>query len=61
MCETVGTCYEEYVQDASRHYQNWIKKTSEFNWPMEAIFPDKNDLSPECMYILLYFLLLQLQ
>lgn len=39
MLDTGGTCYEEYVQDASRHYQNWITKTKNFNWPMEASFP----------------------
>lgn len=47
MCESVGTCYEEYVQDASRHYQNWVVKTNDFNWPIEALFIDKGDLSPE--------------
>lgn len=39
MSESVGTCYEEYMQDASRHYQNWIKKTSKFHWPIEATSP----------------------
>ncbi|XP_070493260.1 FHF complex subunit HOOK interacting protein 2A-like isoform X2 [Chironomus tepperi] len=41
MAESVGTCYEEYMQDASRHYQMWIKKTSKFNWPIEATSPTK--------------------
>lgn len=41
MSESVGTCYEEYMQDASRHYQNWIKKTSKFHWPIEATSPVK--------------------
>ncbi|KAG4072221.1 hypothetical protein HA402_007631 [Bradysia odoriphaga] len=36
MSEGVGTCYEEYVQDANRHYQNWILKTVDYNWPTEA-------------------------
>lgn len=36
MSEGVGTCYEEYVQDANRHYQNWILKTVEYDWPTEA-------------------------
>lgn len=40
MCEGAGTCYEEYVQDASRHYQNWMYKTESFNWPAEAISDD---------------------
>lgn len=44
MCESVGTCYEEYVQDASRHYQNWISKTADFNWPVEAL--SNIDLQP---------------
>lgn len=39
MAESVGTCYEEYMQDASRHYQIWIKKTSKFHWPVEATSP----------------------
>lgn len=43
--EGVGTCYEEYVQDASRHYQIWIKKTENFSWPVEAVFSDVNDRS----------------
>lgn len=47
MCENGGTCYQEYVQDASRHYQNWINKTKNFNWPVEAIFIDRSDSSPE--------------
>lgn len=41
MAESVGTCYEEYMQDASRHYQIWIKKTEKFNWPFEASSPMK--------------------
>lgn len=41
MAESVGTCYEEYMQDASRHYQLWIKKTSKFHWPVEASSPVK--------------------
>lgn len=36
MSEGVGTCYEEYVQDANRHYQNWILKTIDYDWPTEA-------------------------
>lgn len=47
MCESVGTCYEEYVQDASRHYQNWILKTNDFKWPIEALFVDKGELNQE--------------
>lgn len=46
MCDSGGTCYEEYVQDASRHYQNWITKTKDFNWPIEAVFPsDQSEVS----------------
>lgn len=41
MAESVGTCYEEYMQDASRHYQLWIKKTCKFHWPVEASSPIK--------------------
>lgn len=41
MAESVGTCYEEYMQDASRHYQMWIKKTMKFHWPVEASSPVK--------------------
>lgn len=41
MAESVGTCYEEYMQDASRHYQLWIKKTAKFYWPVEASSPVK--------------------
>lgn len=41
MAESAGTCYEEYMQDASRHYQMWIKKTLKFNWPIEATSPVK--------------------
>lgn len=46
MKEGIGTCYEEYVQDAGRHYQNWIDKTETFNWPIEAIFLPKDE-TPE--------------
>lgn len=35
--DSIGTCYEEYVQDANRHYKNWIAKTAKFNWPIEAV------------------------
>lgn len=70
--DSIGTCYEEYVQDANRHYkvnsllffaykytfsmvslfvfQNWIAKTSKFDWPIEAVCrPKESDdlLSPE--------------
>lgn len=53
MAESVGTCYEEYMQDASRHYQQWIKKTSSFRWPIEASSPvrrvtSKSPSSREC-------------
>lgn len=53
MAESVGTCYEEYMQDASRHYQQWIKKTSSFRWPIEATSPirrvtSKSPSSREC-------------
>lgn len=53
MAESVGTCYEEYMQDASRHYQMWIKKTSKFHWPVEASSPvkrapQKSPTSGEC-------------
>ncbi|KAG5680295.1 hypothetical protein PVAND_009813 [Polypedilum vanderplanki] len=41
MSESVGTCYEEYMEDANRHYQMWIKKTSKFHWPIEATSPVK--------------------
>lgn len=43
MSEEVGTCYEEYMQDASRHYQLWIKKTNPFSWPIEAVWSDHAD------------------
>ncbi|CAG9810988.1 unnamed protein product [Chironomus riparius] len=46
MAESAGTCYEEYMQDASRHYQMWIKKTWKFNWPVEATSPVKRPKSP---------------
>jgi hypothetical protein len=53
MAEAVGTCYEEYMQDASRHYQLWIKKTHKFHWPIEASSPikrapNKSPVSGEC-------------
>lgn len=41
-----GTCYEEYVQDASVHYQRWIHRTSEFKWPTDAYFNEKHEFSP---------------
>uniref|UniRef100_A0A182PFF9 FHF complex subunit HOOK-interacting protein C-terminal domain-containing protein n=1 Tax=Anopheles epiroticus TaxID=199890 RepID=A0A182PFF9_9DIPT len=44
--EAGGICYEEYMQDANRHYQTWIKKTHGFSWPVEAIWPDSGDSSP---------------
>ncbi|XP_059610454.1 FHF complex subunit HOOK interacting protein 2A-like [Phlebotomus argentipes] len=47
--ESVGTCYEEYMKDANQHYRTWIKKTEHFNWPVEAVFPEKDDLTPECV------------
>lgn len=52
MSDGVGTCYEEYVQDANRHYQNWIQKTVDYNWPTEAKCPSASktnsmtDLNP---------------
>lgn len=49
MNESVGTCYEEYMQDASHHYQKWIKKTEKFNWPVEAVWPEPkvdNQINP---------------
>lgn len=55
MSEGVGTCYEEYVQDANRHYQNWILKTVDYNWPTEAKCPSASktnsttDLNRECI------------
>lgn len=39
-----GTCYEEYVQDASRHYQIWMKKTEGFDWPNEAVWSSQPDV-----------------
>lgn len=41
-----GTCYEEYVQDASVHYQRWIARTSDFKWPIDAYFTDQHEFSP---------------
>ncbi|XP_053681161.1 FHF complex subunit HOOK interacting protein 2A-like [Anopheles nili] len=41
-----GICYEEYMQDANRHYQTWIKKTHGFTWPVEAIWPSSGETSP---------------
>lgn len=40
--DSIGTCYEEYVQDANRHYRNWLIKTSSFNWPIEAVSVPKD-------------------
>lgn len=53
MCEGAGTCYEEYVQDASRHYQNWMYKTESFNWPAEAISEESHsdDASSEVLVL----------
>ncbi|CRK97977.1 CLUMA_CG011349, isoform A [Clunio marinus] len=53
MAESVGTCYEEYMQDASRHYKLWINKTSKFHWPIEASSPikrvrNKSPTTAEC-------------
>uniref|UniRef100_A0A182R111 FHF complex subunit HOOK-interacting protein C-terminal domain-containing protein n=1 Tax=Anopheles farauti TaxID=69004 RepID=A0A182R111_9DIPT len=44
--DTGGICYEEYMQDANRHYQTWIKKTHGFCWPIEAIWPSSGESSP---------------
>uniref|UniRef100_A0A182MRR9 FHF complex subunit HOOK-interacting protein C-terminal domain-containing protein n=1 Tax=Anopheles culicifacies TaxID=139723 RepID=A0A182MRR9_9DIPT len=41
-----GICYEEYMHDANRHYQTWIKKTHGFSWPVEAIWPSSGESSP---------------
>lgn len=41
-----GTCYEEYVQDASVHYQRWINRTCKFAWPTDAYFNENHSLSP---------------
>lgn len=41
-----GICYEEYMQDANRHYQTWISKTHGFNWPVEAVWPHSGETSP---------------
>lgn len=38
-----GICYEEYVDDASRLYQNWVLRTVDFDWPVEATFPNDDD------------------
>ncbi|XP_055640035.1 FHF complex subunit HOOK interacting protein 2A-like [Toxorhynchites rutilus septentrionalis] len=46
MNDSAGICYEEYMQDASRHYQTWINKTHGFNWPVEAIWPESPLISP---------------
>ncbi|XP_058451957.1 FHF complex subunit HOOK interacting protein 2A-like [Malaya genurostris] len=46
MDDAAGICYEEYMQDASRHYQTWINKTRGFNWPVEAICSRTPDGSP---------------
>lgn len=32
-----GTCYEDYVQDASGHYKTWIEKMKVVNWPLNAV------------------------
>ncbi|XP_055389860.1 FHF complex subunit HOOK interacting protein 2A-like [Condylostylus longicornis] len=45
MAEASGTCYEEYVQDASKHYKIWLKKTEKFAWPREAVSPDREIIS----------------
>lgn len=39
--DCVGTGYEEYVQDASRHYRTWVTRTKEFEWPVEATSPKR--------------------
>ncbi|XP_035796440.1 protein FAM160B1-like [Anopheles albimanus] len=41
-----GICYEEYMQDANRHYQTWIKKTHGFSWPVEAVWQESSESSP---------------
>uniref|UniRef100_A0AAG5CNW9 FHF complex subunit HOOK-interacting protein C-terminal domain-containing protein n=1 Tax=Anopheles atroparvus TaxID=41427 RepID=A0AAG5CNW9_ANOAO len=41
-----GICYEEYMQDANRHYQTWIRKTHGFRWPVEAVWPVSVESSP---------------
>ncbi|XP_053697178.1 FHF complex subunit HOOK interacting protein 2A-like [Sabethes cyaneus] len=46
MNDAAGICYEEYMQDASRHYQTWINRTRGFNWPVEAIWPETPSGSP---------------
>ncbi|XP_021704456.1 protein FAM160B1 [Aedes aegypti] len=46
MNDAAGICYEEYMQDASRHYQTWIKKTHGFQWPVEAVWPESPSSSP---------------
>lgn len=47
MNDSAGICYEEYMQDASRHYQTWIQKTQGFNWPVEAVWPESPLNSPD--------------
>lgn len=37
--DCAGTGYEEYVQDASRHYRGWVERTNGFEWPIEAVSP----------------------
>lgn len=46
MNDAAGICYEEYMQDASRHYQTWINKTRGFQWPVEAVWPVSPNRSP---------------
>ncbi|XP_065095265.1 FHF complex subunit HOOK interacting protein 2A-like [Ochlerotatus camptorhynchus] len=46
MNDAAGICYEEYMQDASRHYQTWINKTYGFHWPVEAVWPESPSSSP---------------
>lgn len=43
MDTSIGTCYENYMLDASRHYALWIKKTQKFNWPVEAASPSRRN------------------
>lgn len=67
MAGSIGTCYEEYVSDATRYYkvkineskhnfsflafshellsefQMWLVKTADYNWPIDAMGPEKDD------------------
>ncbi|XP_077290421.1 FHF complex subunit HOOK interacting protein 2A-like isoform X2 [Arctopsyche grandis] len=45
LSDPAGLGYEQYMQDANRHYLRWLEATSGFNWPTRATWHDPSTSS----------------